>query len=250
MNPSKSNNTSFYPLLLVCALFLFTNLFSIDVHAQSTERERPAEWDDLVYGGRFMDRFLPMPAQGPLTSDTWGAAEVKPRYVENGLEDNEWSYWGGNALLGEDGLYHLFVCRWREDSPKGHMDWSNSLVVHASAENSCGPYNVKETIGKGHNPETFRLKDGRFVIYVYKGYYISKSLDGPWEYKQFDFDRRDRKIIEGLSNLTFAQREDGSYLMVCRGGGVWFSETGISPYNQVSEQRVYPPVDGRFEDPV
>jgi hypothetical protein len=53
-----------------------------------------------------------------------------------------------------------------------------------------------------------------------------------------------------LSNLSFAQREDGSYLMVCRGGGVWFSETGVSSYNQVTDKRVYPPVDGRFEDPV
>ena len=38
--------------------------------------------------------------------------------------------------------------------------------------------------------------------------------------------------------------------MVCRGGGVWFSQTGISPYMQVTDQRVYPPIDGRFEDPV
>ena len=38
--------------------------------------------------------------------------------------------------------------------------------------------------------------------------------------------------------------------MVCRGGGVWFSKTGISPYGQVTDQRVYPPVPGAFEDPV
>jgi hypothetical protein len=53
-----------------------------------------------------------------------------------------------------------------------------------------------------------------------------------------------------LSNLTFARREDGSILMVCRGGGVWFSQTGLSPYFQVTDDRVYPPVEGRFEDPV
>jgi hypothetical protein len=53
-----------------------------------------------------------------------------------------------------------------------------------------------------------------------------------------------------LSNLTFARREDGSYLMVCRGGGIWFSETGISSYNQVTQKSVYPPVEGKFEDPV
>jgi len=235
---------------MMTVAFVLLNLTAQNGNAQITERDRPDEWENLVYGGRFMDRFLPMPAQGPLTSDTWGAAEVKPRYIENGLEDNEWSYWGGNALLGDDGKYHLYACRWSENAEKGHMAWPNSEVVHAVSENSFGPYKVLETIGKGHNPEIFKLKDGRYVIYVYKGYYISEHLNGPWEYSTFKFERRDRKIIEGLSNLSFAQREDGSYLMVCRGGGIWFSETGISPYYQVTEKRVYPPVDGRFEDPL
>ena len=60
-------------------------------YAQITERERPREWDDLVFGGRFMDRFLPIPTRGELTSDTWGAGNVVPRYTDNGIEDNEWS---------------------------------------------------------------------------------------------------------------------------------------------------------------
>ena len=40
----------------MAASFLFA-----PVHAQITERERPAEWQHLVKGARFMDRFLPMP---------------------------------------------------------------------------------------------------------------------------------------------------------------------------------------------
>ena len=161
------------------SLLLFAGFFAVNSNAQITERERPDEWDNLVHGGRFMDRFLPMHAQGPLTEDTWGAYYVKPRYIENGLEDNEWSYWGGNALLGADGKYHLYVCRWREDAEKGHMEWPNSEVVHAVADNSFGPYKVQKTIGKGHNPEIFKLKDGRYVIYVINGYYLSNSLNGP-----------------------------------------------------------------------
>jgi hypothetical protein len=231
--------------------YLFITMFcGTSSNAQVTERERPKEWGDLILGGRFMDRFLPMPVQGELTRDSWGAENVVPRYIENGLEDGEWSYWGGNAKLGEDGKYHLFVCGWREDSPKGHMQWPRSTVFHAVAGNSFGPYIVKDELGFGHNPEIFQLKDGRYVVYVINGYFISDSLNGPWEKGEFKFDKRDRKIIEGLSNLTFARREDGTILMVCRGGGVWFSETGISPYNQVTDQRVYPPVEGRFEDPV
>jgi len=243
---AKSNLTF---SLLGCFILLLC-IFATNVNAQSVQRQRPQEWDKLVYGGRFMDRFLPMPVQGQLTSDVWGADNVIPRYPDNGLEDSTWSYWGGNAVLGDDGKYHLFVCRWREDSNKGHAEWPNSIVVHAVSENPLGPYQVKDTLGRGHNPELFQLADGRFVVYVINGYYIADRLDGPWEYGNFEFDQRDRRIIEGLSNLTFARREDGSYLMVCRGGGVWISETGVSPYNQVTDKRAYPPVEGRFEDPV
>ena len=96
-----------------CTFLLFV-LISADTISQITDRERPEEWNNLIDGGRFMDRFLPMPVMGPLSEDTWGAENVKPRYIENGIEDNTWSYWGGNTLLGEDGKYHLFVCRWRE----------------------------------------------------------------------------------------------------------------------------------------
>ncbi|MBN2131316.1 MAG: glycoside hydrolase family protein [Sedimentisphaerales bacterium] len=237
-------------LRVLIGIWLVSYLLGADAKAQSVQRERPEAWNGLVFGGRFMDRFLPMPAQGPLTRETWGADNVVPRYVDNGIEDSEWSYWGGNAKLGDDGKYHLFVCRWREDSDRGHMEWPRSEVVHAVADNSFGPYKARDTLGPGHNPELFQLKDGRYVVYVMGAYYIADSLNGPWTRSKFEFDRRDRRIIEGLSNLTFARREDGSFLMVCRGGGVWFSETGISPYNQVTDRRVYPPVEGRFEDPV
>jgi hypothetical protein len=231
-------------------VLLTSCLFTFEASAQIVERQRPEEWNNLVYGGRFMDRFLPMPVQGELTSQTWGADNVKPRYIDNGLEDNEWSYWGGNAVLGDDGKYHLYVCRWREDSRRGHMEWPNSVVVHAVADISTGPYKVKDTVGPGHNPEVFQLKDGRYVVYVMGAYYISDSVNGPWKKNKFEFNKRGRRIIEGLSNLSFARREDGSFLMVCRGGGIWFSKTGISPYNQVTDKRVYPPVAGNFEDPV
>lgn len=224
-------------------------LFGTNAFAQITERPRPKEWDNLVPGARFIDRFLSMP-QGQLSTDVWGSKNVLPRYVDNGIEDAGRSYWGGNILHEADSLYHLFVCGWPENSPKGHMFWPNSTVYHAVSYNSIGPFAIKDTIGKGHNPEIFHTRDGYYVLYVIDGYYKSTSVNGPWTYGKFDFDRRDRRIIEGLSNLTFARREDGSYLMVCRGGGIWISQTGLSPYNQITDKRVYPPVEGEFEDPV
>ncbi len=224
-------------------------LFSCASFAQIVERPRPQEWDNLVEGARFIDRFLPMEGK-VLSSDTWGGENVKPRYVDNGIEDNIWSYWGGNIQKGKDGKYHLFVCGWLETSAKGHGEWSNSIVFNTVSDNLNGPYQLKNVIGKGHNPEVFRLKDGRYVLYVIGGRYVADDLNGKWEYGTFDFNPRDRRIIEGLSNLTFAQREDGSYLMICRGGGVWISADGLSEYNQITDKRVYPDVDGRFEDPV
>ncbi|NEW81052.1 MAG: hypothetical protein GZ094_01620 [Mariniphaga sp.] len=241
---------------------LCITFFSIVVtNAQTTDRPRPAEWSNLVYGGRFMDRFQPMPNIGELTSDTWGADNVLPRYTDNGIENRNWSFWGGNIKLGEDGKYHFYVCGWLESSAKGHNEWPNSIVFHAVSDNSFGPFIFKDTIGKGHNPEIFKLKDGRYVLYVIGGYYIANSCNGPWTYGQFEFLNRDRHLIEGDSNFTFAKREDGSYLMICRGGGQWFSKTGLSPYNQVTGTRLgdenkiiplraYPQRPGNFEDPV
>lgn len=208
-----------------------------------------------------MDRFLPMPDSGKLTSDTWGAENVIPRYIDNGIENRKYSFWGGNKVLGNDGKYHFFVCGWLESSPRGHATWPNSTVFHAVSNNLYGPFIVKDSIGKGHNPEVFRLSDGRYIIYVINGYYIADDVNSPWTYGKFEFLTRDRRLIEGNSNFTFAQREDGSYLMICRGGGQWFSQTGFSPYNQVTGTqiaddkkitplRAYPPIAGNFEDPV
>ncbi len=220
------------------------------VHAQHEDVARPAEWKGLAYGGRFMDRFEPMPLLSPRTDETWGVDAVKPRDVLNGIEEAEWSYWGGNIVEGADDTYHLFVCRWREDHPKGHMAWHQSEVVRAVSKDRMGPYQVAEVIGPGHNPEAYRLKDGRYVCYLINGHYLGATLEGPWERKEFVFDPRDRKIVANLSNLSFSRREDGSYLMVNRGGGMWVSRDGLSPWEQVTQGSQYPKVKGRYEDPV
>lgn len=224
-------------------------LISIFGFSQIVERPRPAEWDHLIEGARFIDRFLPM--QGKvLSSDTWGTRTTVPRYTDNGIEDRIWSYWGGNIKKNDDGKYHLFVCGWLENSPKGHMEWGNSYVFNAVSDNLTGPFIPRNIIGKGHNPEVFQLRDGRYVLYVIDGRYTADDINGKWEYGKFEFNPRDRRIIEGLSNLSFAPREDGSFVMVCRGGGIWISRDGLSEYNQITDKRVYPDVDGRFEDPV
>ncbi len=218
--------------------------------AQHRDVKRPDEWKNLALGARFMDRIAPMPYIGKPVDDTWGNPEVRPRDILNGIEDPAWSYWGGNILLGPDGLYHQFVCRWAEDNPQGHWAWRGSELVHAVSENRLGPFKAGPVIGPGHNPEAYVAKDGRYVCYVIGAYYIADRLEGPWERREFEFDARDRRIVEGLSNLSFTQREDGSYLMACRGGGIWCSKDGLGPWEQVTQGSNYPKVRGRFEDPV
>ena len=217
--------------------------------AQVTERQRPTEWAQLAEGARFMDRFLPMEGTD-LRRDVWGVDSVRPRLVDNGIEDSSWSYWGGNIVRGDDGQWHLFVAAWPEASPKGHMEWPNSWVIHAVGSSMHGPFRPKEVVGRGHNPEIYRTGDGTWVLYVIDGRYTAPSLNGPWTYGKFDFDPQGKPIIEGLSNLSFARRQDGSWLMVCRGGGIWTSTDGLSTWRQLSNGSVYPKVDGRFEDPV
>lgn len=85
---------------LIAASFFLTS-----VDAQITERERPAEWQHLVKGARFMDRFLPMP-DGIQIKGIWGTDSVLNRYVDNGIELPGVSFWGGNILQDTDGKYH------------------------------------------------------------------------------------------------------------------------------------------------
>lgn len=230
-------------------LTLLLLLFPTMMNAQITERQRPAEWDNLVLGGRHMDRFETMP-ESRVARANWGAEAVRNRYIDNGIEQDGISFWGGNIIQDKDGLYHMYVCGWPENSPKGHMFWSNSTVFHTTSRQLSGPYKIENSIGKGHNPEAYLLDDGRIVVYTIDGYYIADNPEGPWMFGRFQFDQRGHRIIEGLSNLTFCRRQDGSRLMVCRGGGVWISKDGLQPWRQITSERIYPPVRGEFEDPV
>lgn len=229
--------------MLVVAVFCSTSIF-----AQITERKRPVEWQHLVPGARFMDRFMPMQGK-KLVADSWGAKEVKLRLADNGIESRIWSFWGGNIVKADDGKYHLIVCGWLENSSAGHMEWPRSYVFNTVSDYPHGPFELRNMIGRGHNPEVYRLKDGRYVLYVIDRCYIARDLNGTWQESKLTFDARDRDIVDGLSNLSFTQRADGSFLMVNRGGGIWVSKDGFH-FNQVSNESVYPKVDGRFEDPV
>ncbi len=203
----------------------------------------------MVPGGAFIDRIRPMPVERGMRSDVWGGENVRPRNATNGLEDPEWSYWCMSVVRGDDGKEHMFACRWPEKSPGGHKTWPRSEVVHAVADRPTGPFVVQHEIGPGHNVMCFRAKDGTYVLYVIGKAYVSKSLAGPWTPHKLSYDLRGTGPSK-MTNLTFAQREDGSYLMVSREGHIWISEDGLKPFRKIVSRSVYPPIPGRFEDPV
>lgn len=217
--------------------------------------------ETLAFGGPFMDRFEPVPILSPLTSDTWGATNVIPRDICNGIEDPDWSYWGGKIIKGDDGMYHMFPCRWSEDNPRGHRAWMFSEIVHAVSANPLGPYKVKAVLGPGHNPTVYRQQSGYYMVYAFNRtekramnyYYRAKTLDGPWAINRYHEDLRQRpSTYEQAANCAFAMREDGSFLKVDKKGNMHVSQTGSSEFFAVGVDRVFPPAQDettRYEDP-
>jgi len=219
---------------------------AVEVGAQHKDKPRPEAWKDLAYGGRFMDRILPAPIYQGLEYDTWGADAVRPRDIHNGIEDPDWSYWGGKPVLGDDGKYHFFGCRWPEDSEKGHMSWPKSVMFYAVGDRPTGPFTVEEEIAPGHFPEITRLSDGRWALFHFEGYYLSESLKGPWT----SVSKKEGGFPDcQMGSVTL--REDGSLLMFDREMRVWIKEDGSEDFLRVTDKGIYPAeIPGHYEDPV
>ena len=227
----------------------------------------PAQAQSLVTGGQFKDRIMPM--QGCVTLETmkadnpaatiWGAKGVQNRYVDNGTEDAGLNIWGGNVYKDEDGIYHQFVAGW-DGVKRPFSYWSNSDIYHFTSSTPYGPFTNPVNIGRGHNPEIFRAKDGTYVVYALIGNkscwrHTSHSLCGPWTFEEMPYDLRDRALSTGsattYSNWTFARRDDGSQYCMDRGGAVWISTDGLAEFSQVLGSSCYPNGGGgTFEDPV
>jgi hypothetical protein len=232
-----------------------------------------ASAQELVTGGQFMDLLLPMEGSVAATESDWGTTAGESdgnswsgtlgRWKDNGIEDNTYSYWGGNIIKGDDGKYHIYVSGWPESTAKGHMAWSSaSRVYHVKSDNVWGPYEFVSDIGAGHNSEIYKTGD-TYVIYHIEplGYYYSTTLGDTWSSGEYTFDLRDRVLIAGenretsLSNCSFAKREDGSFVMIDRGGGIWVSRDGLTdPWHQLTDKSVYLTGGitsrGSLEDPV
>lgn len=213
-------------------------------------------------GKTFIDYFRPMPLQGPLSSDLWGAPGVLPRDPRNGLENvaNQYCYWDGQIIKGPDGRYHVFASRW--DESKGHNGWFDSVAVHGVSENLYGPY-VDQGLcwpdnqgGKGHNVTALVLPDGRYAIVISETrpgtVFVAKSLDGPWEELGTIVTEGDTR--KRASNYSVMLRPDGDFQIVPRSGQILISKSGILGPYKAQGPSVYPGIPGLeqrdLEDPV
>lgn len=204
----------------------------------------------LIRGGAFKDRILPMPVgKNGLRSDVWGDENVKPRNVENGIEDPLWSFWCRSVHKEDDGKYHLIGARWLES--KGFDAWPTSRVYHAVSDSPTGPFKVIDPdIGRGHNVTYFRTKDGKYIISGLFEDYIASTINGPWKKRKITYDFRGGTCPDD-SNNTFTSREDGSVLMINQPGRVWISEDGLKPFRKVTDNHGgHPCTLGIFEDPI
>ncbi len=230
-----------------------------------TDGANTSKAQDTKPSKTFIDYFLPIPINGALSKEAWGAATVGPRDQKNGLEDatmKDWNYWDGKIIKGPDGKYHMFASRWEQT--KGHRGWSGSKAVHAVSDNLTGPYEDRglcwpnDAGGKGHNVTAFQLPDGRYAILISETrpgtVFVSNSLDGPWEVLGNITVADDPKWR--ASNEIILPRPDGRFEMFGRRGVVMLSDNVLGPY-VAQGPSIYLGIEGlpkddlrHFEDPV
>ena len=214
----------------------------------------------------FIDYFQPIPINGALSKEIWGAQTVGPRDPKNGLEDvtmKQWDYWDGKIMKGVTGKYYMFGSRWEQSN--GHKGWLQSKAIYAVSDKLFGPYADKGLCwpdnegGKGHNVTTLRLPDGRYAIVISETrpgmVFVSKSLDGPWEPLGKITVTGDPKWR--ASNEIILVRPDGRFEMFGRRAVVWISDKDVLGPYVAQGSNIYSDVEGlpkhdlnHFEDPV
>jgi len=101
-----------------------------------------------------------------------------PAYMNESLTS-----WGGNVILGDDGLYHLFAAAFGGAGP-GPCPlgaWTtNSEVIHATASSPIGPFKMSDVAlpSQHHNPHITRAPDGEYLLYTIGGWNSSGKACG------------------------------------------------------------------------
>ncbi|NMH86843.1 hypothetical protein [Flavivirga algicola] len=228
----------------------------------------------MVSGASFSDLIRPMPIYKELRSDLWGAESVLPRDPDNGIEDPNWSYWGGRPVKGKEGKYHMCVTRWPANATKGHWEWPSSTVAYVMSDEPTGPYVVKKekaynfADGYGHNPDIILLNDGTYILYSLINWeatlFKSAAMGGPWKrlgtmtVNTETADEIPERFYRFYRNLSGVHLDDGRFLFVTKGGAMMLSEgtNPLGPYNVLTKPTEGNPIipekyrNSNYEDPV
>lgn len=97
--------------------------------------------------------------------------------LAGGFSQEDYWVWGSSTVKGDDGLYHMYVSRWKKALPFFVPFMTDSEIVHATSETTCGPYQFSElALGKRgmqywdgqscHNPKIVRYKDKYILFYM------------------------------------------------------------------------------------
>ncbi|MFY0607681.1 MAG: hypothetical protein JXR10_13270 [Cyclobacteriaceae bacterium] len=227
-----------------------------------------------IAGASFSDWIEPIPIHRQLSSDLWGATGVIPRDSENGIEDSEWSYWGGRPVQDKDGKFHMCVTRWPANATKGHWEWPQSTVAHVVSDKPAGPYLVKDDLayeyadGLGHNPDVILLNDGSYLLYSLINWeatlFKSSSMNGPWkrlgimEVDTTNTGEPMRLHYRFYRNLSGVQLANGQFLFVTKAGAIMKSigADPLGPYrvltSPIQGNKIIPKKyrNSNYEDPV
>ncbi len=209
-----------------------------------------------------VDYFLPMEPQGKLVAEgVWGNQNVLPRDIKNGLEDaklENWCYWDGRIVKGNDGKFHIYASRWGQNFPHGRGWKEDSKGIHAVSDHVMGPYIDQGLIypqwqgGKGSNVIGLKMHDGRYAVItseITKGeVFVADNPNGPFEFLgEIKWDANGfhpgLAAYQGgkgnMSNVQVILRPDGRYMIVARSTAPMISDDGILGPYKIMGDRVY-----------
>ena len=255
-------------LVTLAAVFLASCSGQLSTHIADTKKGEEllkARFCDDKMSTQMKDYFLPM-SVGNMSENTWGAANVLPRNIDNGIESQQlqpdWSYWDGKIIKGEKGHYHLFASRW--PGALTHYDWSQSMAIHAISETPEGPYlNPKQLFsdrnGLGHNITGGVHPDGSYFIVASDAgrsgdIFTSKTIDGVYTFQgTITMDANGQNLEHAGANISIIVRPDGKFLLISRAGVIMLSDELMGPY-VAKTSSIWPIIEGydnsKAEDPI
>ena len=141
--------------------------------------------------------------------DRLGEAPIGGGYRQQGF-----FVWGGSAVEGEDGRYHLFASRWNVEV--GFWSWlTNSQIVRASSDSPLGPFRFEEVVlperdrtyfdaMMTHNPTILSHEGVYYLFYTGTTYEFEKpKVEGDLTREQYFATRWNQRIGLATSRSVF-----------------------------------------------